>query len=77
MEAVWKGNENGVVPYVWLNCLLAKQKATLLCYTGPGLGRNENVKVVGFEPPAEWRVWAFTLTLLHVHYTARLCAQAE
>lgn len=30
MEAAWKGNENGVVLYVWLNCLLADGKATLL-----------------------------------------------
>lgn len=77
MEAVWKGNENGVVLYVWLNCLLAGKRPRW-CNTGLRFGRNENVKVVGFEPP-EWRVWAYTHTYftLHIHYIAYVYAGAE
>lgn len=74
MEAVWKGNENGVVLYVWLNCLLACKRPRC-CSTGLRFGRNENVKVEGFEPPQCHMAHSHLHTLTHYTlYSVRMCS---
>ena len=64
MEAVWKGNENGVALYVWLNCLLASERPRC-CSPGLRFGHNENAKVGRVRTP-----W---MTCTHTHTCPSAC----